>query len=169
LFGCRKIKDVSSLPPRRQCTESSFQGRHFVSAFVANPKTNTWLPSASSRFTTSEMEKHQGRRFPAASTTQAFSIRRLCAAGSLAESIQLIKSLRSIDVRSLHATTYLMEAAPILTPFSISDLGEAQVRIKRLAPKARQCPRESKRETWCAMQGSNLRLLACEASALPLS
>jgi len=22
---------------------------------------------------------------------------------------------------------------------------------------------------WCAMQGSNLRLLACEASALPLS
>src|SRR5262245_191680 len=26
-----------------------------------------------------------------------------------------------------------------------------------------------KREIWCAMQGLNLRLLACEASALPLS
>jgi hypothetical protein len=43
-----------------------------------------------------------GRRFPAASITQAFSIRRLCASGCLAESIQLIKSLRSIGVRSLH-------------------------------------------------------------------
>jgi hypothetical protein len=52
--------------------------------------------------TTSGIEKHQGRRFPAASITQAFSIRRLCASGCLAESIQLIKSLRSIGVRSLH-------------------------------------------------------------------
>src|SRR5205085_1862381 len=33
---------------------------------------------------------------------QAFSIRRRCASGSLAESIQLIKSRRSVDVRSLH-------------------------------------------------------------------
>ena len=49
-----------------------------------------------------EIEKHQGRRFPAASMSQAFSIRRLCVAGCLAESIQLIKSLRSIGVRSLH-------------------------------------------------------------------
>ena len=48
------------------------------------------------------VEKHQGRRFPAASIEQAFSIRRLCASGCLAESIQLIKSLRSIGVRSLH-------------------------------------------------------------------
>ena len=48
------------------------------------------------------LEKHQGRRFPAASIEQAFSIRRLCASGCLAESIQLIKSLRSIGVRSLH-------------------------------------------------------------------
>jgi hypothetical protein len=48
------------------------------------------------------VEKHQGRRFPAASITQAFSIRRLCLSGSLAESIQLIKSLRSTGVRSLH-------------------------------------------------------------------
>jgi hypothetical protein len=47
-------------------------------------------------------EKHQGRRFPAASIEQAFSIRRLCVSGCLAESIQLIKSLRSIGVRSLH-------------------------------------------------------------------
>ena len=46
--------------------------------------------------------KNQGRRFPAASITQAFSIRRLCASGCLAEFIQLIKSLRSIGVRSLH-------------------------------------------------------------------
>jgi hypothetical protein len=52
--------------------------------------------------TTSEIEKHQGRRFPAASITQAFSIRRLCASGCLAESIQLMKSLRAIGVRSLH-------------------------------------------------------------------
>src|SRR5262245_30911701 len=29
--------------------------------------------------------------------------------------------------------------------------------------------RNVKREIWCAMQGLNLRLLACEASALPLS
>src|SRR5207244_4421243 len=50
----------------------------------------------------SEIEKHQGRRFPAASIEQAFSIRRLCASGCSAESIQLIKSLRSIGVRSLH-------------------------------------------------------------------
>jgi hypothetical protein len=48
------------------------------------------------------LEKHQGRRFPAASIEQAFSIRRLCASGCLAESIQPIKSLRSIGVRSLH-------------------------------------------------------------------
>src|SRR5438067_7061862 len=45
---------------------------------------------------------NQGRRFPAASITQVFSIRRLCASGCLAESIQLIKSLRSVGVRSLH-------------------------------------------------------------------
>src|SRR4030095_11401318 len=30
LFGCRKIKNVSSLPPRRQCIKSSFQGRDFI-------------------------------------------------------------------------------------------------------------------------------------------
>ena len=42
------------------------------------------------------------RRFPAASIEQAFSIRLLCASGSFAESIQLIKSLRSSGVRSLH-------------------------------------------------------------------
>jgi hypothetical protein len=48
------------------------------------------------------LEKHQGRRFPAASIEQAFSIRRLCVSGCLAESIQLIKSLRSTGVRSLH-------------------------------------------------------------------
>ena len=45
---------------------------------------------------------NQGRRFPAASSEQTFSIRRLWACGSLAESIQLIKSRRSIGVRSLH-------------------------------------------------------------------
>jgi hypothetical protein len=45
---------------------------------------------------------NHGRRFPPASIEQAFSIRRLCASGCLAESIQLIKSLRSIGVRSLH-------------------------------------------------------------------
>ncbi len=32
-----------------------------------------------------------------------------------------------------------------------------------------ECPAVSESEEWCAMQGSNLRLLACEASALPLS
>ena len=49
-----------------------------------------------------EIEKHQGRRFSAASITQAFSMRWRCASGCLAESIQLIKSLRSTGVRSLH-------------------------------------------------------------------
>jgi hypothetical protein len=48
------------------------------------------------------IEKHQGRRFPAVSIAQAFSIRRLCVSGCLAESIQLIKSLRAIGVSSLH-------------------------------------------------------------------
>jgi hypothetical protein len=48
------------------------------------------------------LEKHQGRRFPAASIEQAFSIRRLRVSGCLAESIQLIKSLRAIGVRSFH-------------------------------------------------------------------
>ena len=32
-----------------------------------------------------------------------------------------------------------------------------------------ESPQISATEKWCAMQGSNLRLLACEASALPLS
>jgi hypothetical protein len=48
------------------------------------------------------LEKHQGRRFPAASIEQAFSIRCLRVSGCLAESIQLIKSRRAIGVRSLH-------------------------------------------------------------------
>src|SRR6266404_5558743 len=48
------------------------------------------------------IEKHQGRRFPAASIEQALSILRLRVSGCLAESIQLIKSLRAIGVRSLH-------------------------------------------------------------------
>ena len=38
-----------------------------------------------------------------------------------------------------------------------------------LALPVNECPAISEREEWCAMQGSNLRLLACEASALPLS
>jgi hypothetical protein len=46
--------------------------------------------------------RNQERRFPAASIAQAFSIRRLCISGSLTESIQAMKSLRSIGVRSLH-------------------------------------------------------------------
>jgi hypothetical protein len=50
----------------------------------------------------SEIKKYQGRRFPTASISQAFSIRRLCASDCLAESIQLIKSLRSIGVSPLH-------------------------------------------------------------------
>src|SRR5260370_17445886 len=52
----------------------------------------------------SKIEKHQGRRFPAASIEQAFSIRRLSVSGCLAESIQLIKSLRPIGVKSLHSS-----------------------------------------------------------------
>ena len=48
------------------------------------------------------LEKHQGRRFPAASIEQALSIRRLRVSGCLADSIQLIKSRRAISVRSLH-------------------------------------------------------------------
>ena len=43
-------------------------------------------------------------------------------------------------------------------------------RIERdLALPVTECPAMSESEEWCAMQGSNLRLLACEASALPLS
>ena len=38
-----------------------------------------------------------------------------------------------------------------------------------LALPVNECPAVSESEGWCAMQGSNLRLLACEASALPLS
>ncbi len=38
-----------------------------------------------------------------------------------------------------------------------------------LALPVNECPAMSESEEWCAMQGSNLRLLACEASALPLS
>lgn len=38
-----------------------------------------------------------------------------------------------------------------------------------LALAVSECPAMSESEEWCAMQGSNLRLLACEASALPLS
>src|SRR5438128_6290702 len=44
----------------------------------------------------------QGRRFPAASIEQAFSIRRFRVSSCLAESIQLMKSLRAIGVRSCH-------------------------------------------------------------------
>jgi hypothetical protein len=33
----------------------------------------------------------------------------------------------------------------------------------------RELTRVVKTRKWCALQGSNLRLLACEASALPLS
>src|SRR5262249_6949377 len=39
LFGCRKIEQVSSLPSRRQCIESSFQSRAFIeflSKFLRN-------------------------------------------------------------------------------------------------------------------------------------
>ena len=48
------------------------------------------------------LEKHQGRRFPAASIEAALSILRLRVCGCLADSIQLTKSLRAIGVRSLH-------------------------------------------------------------------
>lgn len=58
--------------------------------------------------------KNQGRRFPDASITQAFSIRSLRAFGSLTESIQLIKSLRAIGVRPLHNATTLGVAARAL-------------------------------------------------------
>src|SRR5213080_4487225 len=79
-------------------------------------------PPAARDWTTSEIEKHQGRRFPAASIEQAFSILRLRVSGCLAESIQLIKSLRSIGVRSLHLAFAFGSAARALRR-SVGTLG----------------------------------------------
>src|SRR6266446_4381915 len=70
------------------------------------------------------IEKHQGRRFPAISIEQAFSIRRLRVSGCLAESIQLIKSLRAIGVRSLHLAFAIGVAARALRR-SVGTLGFA--------------------------------------------
>src|SRR5438128_6896628 len=64
----------------------------------------------------------QGRRFPAISIEQAFSIRRLRVSGCLAESIQLIKSLRAIGVRSLHRAFAIGVAARALQR-SVGTLG----------------------------------------------
>ncbi len=61
-------------------------------------------------------------RYPAASIAQAFSIRRLCASGCLAESIQLIKFLCAIGVRSLHLAFAIGVAARALRS-SVGTLG----------------------------------------------
>src|SRR5437016_11566780 len=65
---------------------------------------------------------HQGRRLPAASIEQAFSIRRLRVSGCLAESIQLIKSRRAIGVRSLH-WAFAFGAAAKALPRAVGGLG----------------------------------------------
>ena len=73
-----------------------------------------------------------------------------------------------------------MEQHPCRTPielemgllFSGREPAAREKRDERLAPNHEKFPRHASR-SWdvqsCAMQGSNLRLLACEASALPLS
>src|ERR1700756_4015015 len=43
LFGSRKIKDVSSLPSRRQCLKSSFQGRDFIQFVLKFFRNRFWI------------------------------------------------------------------------------------------------------------------------------
>ena len=57
----------------------------------------------------------------------------------------------------------LFPITPNLYKLPCFEVRPAELGFKRF-PEA-----EAGRGKWCAMQGSNLRLLACEASALPLS
>ena len=66
---------------------------------------------------------------------------------------------------SLHGC---LRQAPPLGGFAPNRI-RAIVLAERLLQRADLEPATALLKKWCAMQGSNLRLLACEASALPLS